>query len=73
VDGTDLLLHHGYHFRLEEDGRSIVAWPRRAGRTGVLVFRVRAADGVAVHDNRDGHWSGLRPRPAHDDVWNPER
>ena len=73
VPGTAILLHHGYYLRLAEDGRSIVAWPRRAGRTGERAFRYRAGQGLAVHANLDERWSGVEPPREPGSGWRTAR
>lgn len=65
VAGTDLLLHHGYFLRLEPgagSGPCLVAWPRRAGRTGLTAF-AWSAGALYTNPNPGGLWSGIEGGP----------
>jgi len=64
VAGTSDLVFHGYFFRLDPAGRSLVAWPRRAGRTGARAYAWRAGQGLWALGDPLGPWSGDEPRGA---------
>lgn len=49
VEGTQDLLFHGYFYRLERDAEGrvqLLAWPRKAGRTGTGTYTWRPGEGV---------------------------
>lgn len=76
VGTTDVLLHHGYYFAVDRSVRGeprIVAWPRRAGRTGGPAYAWCFARGLLAHSNADGRFGGLGRRPGGEDRggWTP--
>lgn len=58
---TEILLFHGYYFRLDHGAGTLVAWPRIAGGTGRAAFAWRAGAGLLVHANDERRWSGGAP------------
>lgn len=55
---TEILLFHGYYYRLDRPTGTLYAWPRLAGGTGRPAFAFRAGAGLFVHPNERRRWSG---------------